>query len=158
MSHFATYDNLLALMPRLAAKIGSGGSGSGIADWTANTSYTTGQLLVHEGQLYKVTADFTSGTTFSDDNLETYIPNGLTQAQLDELIALIGGGGQSSIADWTSGTSYSVGQLVFYDGGIYKCITANNDTTFSPEKWEDKIVELSSYDEQDAIDDIVFNW
>lgn len=46
---------------------------------------------------------------------------------------------------WTANTSYSVGNIVIYNDKIYKCITANNDSTFTPLNW----VCLSATGEED---------
>ena len=40
-----------------------------------------------------------------------------------------------SVDTWVSGTSYEVGKQVVYNGIIYKCTTANSDTTFDVTKW-----------------------
>ena len=37
--------------------------------------------------------------------------------------------------DWISGTSYEVDDLIIYNSGLYKCTTANSDTTFNYNKW-----------------------
>lgn len=39
------------------------------------------------------------------------------------------------IYNWTSGSNYSVGDLVIYQDKWYQCITANSDTEFTPSKW-----------------------
>ena len=42
----------------------------------------------------------------------------------------------SGITDWVASTSYSVGQYVNYSGSLYKCTTANNDSTFTASHWQ----------------------
>ena len=37
--------------------------------------------------------------------------------------------------DWQSGRDYEVGAVVVYNGGLYKCITANYDYTFDSTHW-----------------------
>lgn len=41
-----------------------------------------------------------------------------------------------NIDNWTSGTSYAVGDMVIESNLIYKCTIANQDTTFDSTKWE----------------------
>lgn len=41
-----------------------------------------------------------------------------------------------SITEWKSGNTYTKGELVLYDGAIYKCINQNNDTNFSKNNFE----------------------
>jgi len=38
--------------------------------------------------------------------------------------------------EWEANTSYEVGDTVIYNGNGKKCITANNDATFTSSKWE----------------------
>lgn len=54
--------------------------GVDLPEWQANTSYTAGKYLVHEGTVYKVTTSFTSGTIFDDTNLSAYIAPVMTGA------------------------------------------------------------------------------
>ena len=42
----------------------------------------------------------------------------------------------NSITDWVSGTTYKVGEYVYYKGDILKCVTENTDTDFTVENWE----------------------
>lgn len=44
---------------------------------------------------------------------------------------------QGLVSAWVSGTSYSVGDMVSKDGKFYRCVTANSDVTFDPDKWEE---------------------
>ena len=47
-------------------------STSSVVDWTASTSYTYGQLIRHNNQLYKATSAFTSTTDFDDSIGDLY--------------------------------------------------------------------------------------
>lgn len=38
--------------------------------------------------------------------------------------------------EWMSGTNYAVDDIVVYGSLVYKCITANSDTTFDTNNWE----------------------
>ena len=41
-----------------------------------------------------------------------------------------------TITDWTPDTLYKVGDYVYHDGDICKCVTENTDTDFTVENWE----------------------
>ena len=41
------------------------------------------------------------------------------------------------IPDWTGGTSYSIGDIVFYFGQLKICTIPNSDSTFKTTKWDD---------------------
>lgn len=53
----------------------SGNTGGGIElpEWEQNTEYKAGTYLVYGGTIYKVINDFTSGTTFDDTDLTSYV-------------------------------------------------------------------------------------
>lgn len=62
-------------------------SGAGLEDWQANHSYRVDELFVYEGQIYKVLNNFTSGATFEEtSNIEAYVPQELTNADIEKLI------------------------------------------------------------------------
>lgn len=84
---YASKQNLLDLMPLLAAKVGGGG-GSDISftEWEANASYSAGQFVVYDGEIYKVTTDFTSSSSFDDTNLEEFVPHGLSSQDVQDVI------------------------------------------------------------------------
>ena len=81
----------------------------GIKEWTANTPYITGQLLYHGNITYRVTANFTSGTSFTDSNLKEVIIGYLD--------------------DWKPSTYYNVDQCVYNAKSILRCTTAHTSGT-----------------------------
>lgn len=94
-----------------------------IKDWLPLTDYIEGDIIAFENQLYKVTSTFTSGSAFSDTDLEKYVPSGLTQTQIAALINIFngsGGGGSAGLEDWQANTAYTTGDLLVYEGVIYK--------------------------------------
>lgn len=111
--------------------------------WEENTSYTAGDIIEHtdvttlKKVYYDVTANFTSEATFEVtaemDELqitEEYVPNPLTQAQVQNLINNFtpsgggGGGSGTGLEDWQQNTPYAVNDLIVYNGTIYKVNTA----------------------------------
>lgn len=117
-------------------------SGAKIDEWQANTSYSVGDLLVHDQTIYEVNTDFTSGSTFSETNLTKYVAGEMQGATSlaggarglvpepsagDEDKVLFGNGtwdtiesGGTSIEEWQANTSYVQDQLIMYDDIIYK--------------------------------------
>jgi hypothetical protein len=82
-------------------------------------------------------------------NLETWVltaPNGayafatdekISYQAIDNVLTAIGVGG-GGISEWVSGTTYVVGDQVYYtDNKIYRCIVDNSDITFDPLKWQE---------------------
>ena len=106
-------------------------SGAGLEDWQASHSYKTDELFVYEGQIYKVLNNFTSGATFEEtSNIEAYVPQELTSADIEELINAFspsGGGGSGS----------GVIKDVLYEGTQY--VTESHDYLIDS-------VDLTEYD------------
>lgn len=50
-------------------------AGSSFVDWTSNTNYSVGAMIIYNGALWKVNAAFTSGSTFDGTNLTQLTPN-----------------------------------------------------------------------------------
>ena len=99
----------------------SGGSGSGssssILNWNAGDTYTAGQVVIYNGNLYQVTNSHTAGATFSESNFTK-----------------IGGCdcSSSSILNWNAGDTYTAGQVVIYNGNLYQVTNSHTaGATFS---------------------------
>ena len=128
--NYANYDNLLALMPQLAAKVGTS-----IIPWQANTLYSQGQILLYNNTLYKVDIAFTSSSSFDDTNLTS----------------ISGSSSSSSFEDWQASTSYTSGQKIVYEGQIYEVTTDfTSSSTFDDTNLTEYIPnELTAQDLQD---------
>jgi hypothetical protein len=59
-------------------------------DWAAETLYRTLQLIIYEGELYRVTTEFTSGATFDATNLERIEPKVATPVTPDYTAITVG--------------------------------------------------------------------
>lgn len=58
--------------------------------------------------------------------------------RINKIVGVVGGGSSgTTISDWATGTTYSVGNLVIYDNNIYQCNTNHTSTTFTADisKW-----------------------
>lgn len=120
-----------------------------IPKWTAYTRYKKGMIVEYQYNLYKcetlhtstglfTVEDKTTNTTYWKplgklitqleyyDNTKTYNINDCVLKKEDY-----------GTATWDANTSYSVGDEVNHNGIIYKCITANSDTTFIEKNWEE---------------------
>ena len=78
-------------------------------DWTNPTLYSLGDIISYGGVLYLCTTSYTSTAVFDDglSNLTVYV---------------------SSIAwtaDWSPSTRYGIGDVVRYNGTVYRCITGH---------------------------------
>ena len=103
----------------LGSSSGGGSSGTTISDWATGTTYSVGDLVIHDNNIYQCNTNHTS-TTFSADESKW------------NLI------GSKGIDFYTVGESYEVGAIVIYSGNIYQCITAHTATsTFDTTKWEE---------------------
>lgn len=98
-------------------------------EWTENTDYLQDDIVHYQGSLHLCIKDHTS-TTFFGDNADAW-----------GLQAL----GQGFENEWQSGTDYSPGTLVKYNGIVYRCArghTSQNrleddvDTNLAKNKWD----------------------
>jgi len=97
--------------------VGGNSSGAIISDWATGTTYSVGDLVIHDNNIYQCNTNHTS-TTFSTDESKW------------NLI------GSKGIDFYTVGESYEVGDIVIYNGNIYQCITAHTAiSTFDSTKW-----------------------
>ena len=46
-----------------------GGISEKVIEWDANTSYTSGEVILHNNAYYRVITSFTSGRTFETNNI-----------------------------------------------------------------------------------------
>lgn len=97
-----------------------------IEDWMPSTSYAIKDLVIYNGKLYRANTAHTSDATSFNTDIANW--------------DLIGGGGGSSIEDWSNSTYYVVGDIVTYGGSIYRCLNSHtsDSTDFSVDtlNWE----------------------
>ena len=133
----------------------SASGGVDLPEWQANTQYKAGKYLVYEGTVYKVDNDFTSGTTFSDTNLTSYIAPIMegatastdgkagmvikpTTTDVDKFLKGDGtwGSAGGGISIWQANTAYNVNDVVIDSNLIWQCATAHTSTSiFDESKW-----------------------
>lgn len=98
--------------------------------WNKSTAYSLNKIVQFQGTYLKCTTAGTSGSTTLD--LSTISNNQITDGTcvwevVDPFTSSVG----TTISDWVTATSYSVGDLVINDNCIYQCNTAHTSTTFS---------------------------
>ena len=85
--------------------------------WAATTKYNLGDIIQYGGRLYLVIEDYTSTSTF-DDNIGKHA---------------VYAEGSSWTGNWAAATRYGIGDLVKYNGIVYRCITV---TLLHRLRWE----------------------
>jgi len=94
--------------------------------WAATTVYAAGDIVINGGNLWLCVNDYTSSGNFDDgiSNWTLYIS------------------GDSFKADWTQNTRYGQGDVVRYNGVVYRCIVGHTAASTSngleqdQSKWE----------------------
>ena len=90
-------------------------NGLPLDNWQANKKYKVGYTVIQDGKFYRCKTEHTSTTTFDSTKFD-----------------LVGGSSSgTTISDWATGTTYSVGDLVIHDNNIYQCNTNHTSTTFT---------------------------
>lgn len=108
----------------------SGGSGSSILSWNAGDTYTAGQVVIYNGNLYQVTNSHTAGATFSESN---FTKIGGCDCNISDIVDT------SKAKPWATNESFSVNDLVSYGDDLYMCLishtSGNFDTDFDSGYW-----------------------
>ena len=86
---------------------------SNIEDWQSVKYYPIGRAVTYNSTLYKCRLNHTSTTTFDS---KKWIPISVETAK------------DVGVTDWSPSTSYKVGNMITYDGKLYKCIKDNTSS------------------------------
>jgi len=106
-----------------------------LSDEFEDGTYSVGQLVKKDWKLYRCTTAHTGAWNGGADFIESTVSGALnlmaTKAELSDLgsstdLAISGKIGLDKIAgEFSTGTAYSVGQIVKKDGKLYRCTTAH---------------------------------
>jgi len=94
--------------------------------WTGSTLYNPGDIVLNGGNLYLCAVSYTSTSIFDDD-----ISNWIVYTE-----------GSAFKSDWIDSTRYGAGDVVKYNGIVYRAITGHTASSISDgleadqEKWE----------------------
>jgi hypothetical protein len=94
--------------------------------WLPTTLYNPGNIVINGGNLYLCVTSYTSGSTFDD---------GITNWTLYSA-------GLAFKQDWTQDTRYGIGDVVRYNGIVYRCIVGHTSASISngleqdQDKWQ----------------------
>lgn len=107
-----------------------------ILDWSSNTNYIIGELVRHEGTIYKCTTN-NANSRFNLDCWAEVNYYDITNA-----------------ARFDNTKNYKVGMEVVYENKVYRCINDCNDPVFNLDNWEELkdavIGDLSKINEWDS--------
>lgn len=95
-----------------------------IPTWVTTTSYKVGEVIEESNKIYKCILDHTAGTFTTDLALNwVEISAGVTSANLK---------------DWTTATTYFIGDIVKNESRVYRATTAHTSGTFNTDRanWE----------------------
>lgn len=96
-----------------------------------NTTYSVGNIVKKKGIFLRCK---TAGTTSTAElNLSSTTVGSTIN---DGSVAWVVINPYIQLSEWKASNEYSVGDVVIYDGAIYKCIKQNNDNTFSKVNFE----------------------
>lgn len=103
-----------------------------------NTSYSIGNIVKKKGIFLRCKTAGTTATTelnLSSATIGSVITDGsVTWTVINPYIQL---------PEWKASSEYAVGDVVTYDGAIYKCIKQNNGSTFSKDNFERVVNDIS---------------
>lgn len=103
-----------------------------------NTSYSVGNIVKKKGIFLRCK---TAGTTSTTElNLSSTTVGSTIN---DGSVAWVVINPYIQLSEWKASNEYTVGDVVTYDGAIYKCIKQNNDSTFSKNNFERVVNDIS---------------
>ena len=82
-------------------------------EWAASTLYNPGDIVLNGGNLYLCVASYTSNVTF-DSGINNWV---------------VYSSGSAFKQDWAQNTRYSIGDVVKYNGIVYRCIEGHTAAT-----------------------------
>jgi len=96
-------------------------------EWLPATLYNPGDIVINGGNLYLCVTSYTSSSIFDDgiDNWTLYSV------------------GDSFKQDWEASTRYGIGDIIKYNGIVYRCVEGHNSSDISngleqdQEKWQE---------------------
>jgi hypothetical protein len=84
-------------------------------EWLPSTLYNPGDIILNGGNLYLCIASYTSNVTF-DSGIDNWV---------------VYSSGSAFKQDWVQNTRYSIGDVVKYNGIVYRCIEGHTAATTS---------------------------
>jgi hypothetical protein len=84
-------------------------------EWLPSTLYNPGDIVLNGGNLYLCIASYTSNVTF-DSGIDNWV---------------VYSSGSAFKQDWAQNTRYSIGDVVKYNGIVYRCIEGHTAATTS---------------------------
>ncbi len=110
------------------------GDSSGISEWIAGENYRVGQVVKHQYLLYEALDSHQSGESFDDDKKTHWQFMGTGEGSSSVVI------NKTAVLDWQTAIEYTAGQLVTFDGILYKSkINHTSGGSFTDDrvdKWE----------------------
>ena len=104
-------------------------------DWITGTNYRRDDIVRVGGKSYVCIVTHTSSGTFLTD-LEATLPNSSPPQPYPQWTVMTSG--KTFIGTWSQGIAYNLGDIVLYNGSLYKCIDSHNSGNFASEysNWE----------------------
>ena len=104
-------------------------------DWITGTNYRRDDIVRVGGKSYVCIVTHTSSGTFLTD-LEATLPNSSPPQPYPQWTVMTSG--KTFIGTWSQGVAYNLGDIVLYNGSLYKCIDSHNSGNFASEysNWE----------------------
>ena len=92
-------------------------------DWVTGTDYRRDDIVRVGGKSYVCIVTHTSSGTFLTD-LEATLPNSNPPQPYPQWTVMTSG--KTFIGTWSQGVAYNLGDIVLYNGSLYKCIDSHN--------------------------------
>ena len=110
-------------------------------EWSSASSYSSGSIVVYQGQRYKCIADVAENTGWTGDT--NWTPETIQEALegIDVSSQIKGKLEADSVSvPWNATRAYQVGEVVEHDGSLWKCTTAISEpSSSSSNEWDETL-------------------
>src|SRR6056300_103374 len=126
--------------------------------WSASQDYRRDDIVTVKGKSYVCLIAHTSSPNFRTD-LNAIIPGSSPPVPEPKWVVMTSG--KSFLGNWASETDYDLGDIVLYNGTLYKCTYAHTSSTFSNDAFGvefDQPQENRKWDVFSLGQDFIGNW
>jgi hypothetical protein len=97
-------------------------------DWTTETSYRRDDVVRVNGKSYVCVITHAASANFRDD-LDAILPGSVPPQPQPRWTVMTNG--FSFVGDWTSSVAYNLGDIVKFQGSLWKCVISHSSSSFA---------------------------
>ena len=97
-------------------------------EWTSSVAYKRDDVVRVNGKSYVCVIGHVASSAFRTD-LDAILPGSVPPQPQPKWVLMTSG--SSFTGDWNSGTDYNLGDIVLYNGSLWRCVINHNSSSFA---------------------------